>query len=61
MITLDVVKIEAYDSETKGLVFTATTFDAHSCTIEINSLLSNGNVEEVTDAVKTAVKMLRLT
>lgn len=61
MIKVYPIKIEAVDEEGEVL-FTLKTEDAACCTVEIKQplILSNGNLEEVLDAVRRGVKMLEL-
>lgn len=58
MIKIYTTQIEAYDPEIKELLFIGKTFDEGACEIEIKTLLSDGNVKEVTDAIIEAVKLL---
>lgn len=61
MIKVYPIKIEAVDEEGEVL-FTIKTEDASCCIVEIKQplILSNGNLEEVLDAVRRGVKMLEL-
>jgi hypothetical protein len=61
MIDVYATEVEAVD-EDRNLLFTLKMMDEYCCTMTIKDslLLSNGNLEEVLNAVKQAVKMLRL-
>lgn len=61
MISIYPTRIEARD-EDKNVLFILHTEDAHCCTIHIKEplLLSNGNLEQVLTAVRSAVQMLGL-
>lgn len=61
MIEVYSTQVQAVD-EDHNLLFTLKMEDMYCCTMSITKplLLSNGNLEEVMDAVKQAVKMLRL-
>lgn len=58
-ITLHPVKIEAYD-EVNDLVFTLEMFDEACATVEIKTVLSLDNVDEVFAAVKDGIAMMNL-
>jgi hypothetical protein len=61
MIDVYATEVEAMD-EDRNLLFTLKMMDEYCCTMTIKEslLLSNDNLEEVLNAVKQAVKMLRL-
>ena len=61
MIDVYATEVQAVD-EDKNLLFTLKMVDEYFCTMELSKplLLSNGDLEEVLDAVKRAVKMLSL-
>lgn len=60
MINLYPTTVEAVD-EDNNVLFTLTMEDKFCCTMTVKHLLlSNGNLEEVLDAVRQAVKMLEL-
>jgi hypothetical protein len=61
MISIYATKVEAVD-EDHNILFTLELLDEAACTIEMKKpmVLSNGNLEEVLEAVRQAVKLLRL-
>ena len=61
MISVYSTKVEAVD-EDHNVLFTLEMLDEAACTIEVKKpmVLSNGNLEEVLDAVRQAVKLLEL-
>lgn len=61
MINVYPTRIEATD-EDRNVLFVLELEDAHCCTIQIKNpmMLSNGNMEEVLNAVRQGVKMLDL-
>lgn len=61
MISVYSTKVEAVD-EDHNVLFTLEMIDEAACTIEVKKpmVLSNGNLEEVLDAVRQAVKLLEL-
>jgi hypothetical protein len=61
MISIYATKVEAVD-EDHNILFTLELLDEAACTIEMKKpmVLSNGNLEEVLQAVRQAVKLLRL-
>jgi hypothetical protein len=54
------VKIEAYDMDIKEAIFKVEAMDENCCTVEVTTSLCNSNVVEVTEAIREAVKMLKL-
>jgi hypothetical protein len=61
MIEVYATEVQAVD-EDNNLLFTLKMEDEYCCTMTLKDalLLSNGNLEEVLDAVREAVKMLKL-
>lgn len=61
MISVYSTKVEAVD-EDHNILFTLEMLDKYACTIEVKKpmVLSNGNLEEVLEAVRQAVKLLEL-
>ena len=61
MIDVYVTKVEAVD-EDKNVLFTLAMQDAHCCVMEIKRpmLLSNDNLEEALNAVRSGVRLLKL-
>jgi|GEM_PF-6788273 len=61
MISVYATKVEAAD-EDNNVLFTLEIIDEAACTIEVKKpmVLSNGNLEEVLEAVRQAVKLLEL-
>jgi hypothetical protein len=61
MIDVFAIEVQAVD-EDNNLLFTLKMEDEYCCTMSITKplLLSNGNLEEVMEAVSRAVKMLKL-
>jgi len=61
MISVYATKVEAVD-EDLNVLFTLEMIDEAACTIEVKKpmVLSNGNLEEVLEAVRQAVNMLEL-
>lgn len=61
MIDVYATEVQAVD-EDNNLLFTLKMVDEYCCTMTIKDslLLSNGNLEDVLDSVRQAVKMLRL-
>ena len=62
-MTIDVypVKIEAID-EIGGIVFKLETFDEHTASIEIKTLIAPGkSLTELFEAIRQGVDMLKLT
>jgi hypothetical protein len=61
MISIYATKVEAVD-EDHNILFTLELLDEAACTIEMKKpmVLSNGNLEEVLEAVRKAVRLLRL-
>jgi hypothetical protein len=61
MIDVYATEVQAVDRD-ENLLFTLKIFDAHCCSMSITNslLLDNDNLEETLDAVRRAVKMLKL-
>jgi hypothetical protein len=61
MIEVYATEVQAVD-EDNNLLFTLKMVDAYCCTMTLKDalLLSPGNLEEVLDAVREAVEMLKL-
>jgi hypothetical protein len=61
MIRVDVTEVQAVDSD-NNLLFTLKIEDEYCCTMQVTRplLLSNGNLDEVMDAVRRGVQMLSL-
>jgi hypothetical protein len=61
MIRVDVTEVQAVDSD-NNLLFTLKVEDEYCCTMQVTRplLLSNGNLDEVMDAVRLGVQMLKL-
>ena len=61
MISVYSTKVEAVD-EDHNVLFTLEMIDKAVCTIEIKKpmVISNGNLEEMLEAVRQAVKLLKL-
>lgn len=52
-------EIECVD-EKDEIIFKLKTFDLHTATIEIKTLLSNSNIDEILQKVKDALNQLEL-
>lgn len=61
MIDVYATEVQAVDSD-NNLLFTLKMEDEYCCTMQITRplLLSNGNLEEMIDAVRRGVQMLAL-
>ena len=54
------VKIECSEGDDEELVFKLTTFDTFTATLELNQLISHGNIDELLSKIKEAFNMLDL-
>ena len=59
MIKVYPVKIEAVD-EAGDVAFTMETFDQHCASVEIKTVISPSNIDELVAAMRTAVQILEL-
>ncbi len=61
-MTIDIypAKIEAYDHDTKDLLFTVEAFDEGAAKIEIMTVVSPDTLDEILAAISKAVGMLAL-
>ena len=60
MIKVYPVKIEAIDAETKDLMFTMETFDEGAATVEIKTVISPSNIDNLVAAMRRSLQMLEL-
>lgn len=60
MIKIYPVKIEAIDPETNDLMFTMETFDAGAATVEIKTVISPSNIDNLVAAMRRSLHMLEL-
>lgn len=58
-ITIYPTKVVAYDADNDKL-FTLTGFDEFTSKIEVHTLLGNGNIEAVTNAMRRALASMKL-
>jgi hypothetical protein len=52
------VKIEAYEDGEP--MFKLSAFDEHCATLTVDTLVSNGNIDELFAAIKEGLKLMRL-
>ena len=60
MIKVYPVKIEAIDAETNDLMFTMETLDGGAATVEIKTVISPSNIDNLVAAMRRSLQMLEL-
>lgn len=60
MIKIYPVRIEAIDPETKDLMFIMETFDEGAATVEIKTVISPSNIDNLVAAMRRSLQMLEL-
>lgn len=60
MIKVYPIKIEAIDAETNDLMFTMETFDEGAATVEIKTVISPSNIDNLVAAMRRSLQMLEL-
>lgn len=60
MIRVYPTKIEAYDEQSKSVVFTIEAIDVHCAEINMKQAVTNDNIDNITAAMRRSVAMLEL-